>query len=883
MNLKIKLFLIVLLVFNITLFAQNGSLVKGAVVSATDNIPIPGVNVIVLNTSKGTTTDFDGNYQIQVNEGDVLQFSYIGFVTQTVIINNQTTVNISLAEDLALLDEVVVVGYGTQKKSHLTGAISKVTNDNLDQIAVARVDDALVGQVSGVNIQASSAEAGAAPTITVRGFGSITADSGPAIVVDGIIVDASFLGNLDMNDVESFEVLKDAASAAIFGSEGANGVIQITTKTGKAGKTKFSYDTFTGYKQAFGSDDYKKSVADWADKEFAATGELSESTQYAQKIVEVTGIDRDWQDVFFNGGFITNHSLSMSGGTEDTKFTASLRYNHDEGVVITDDYKLYSAKLKLDSKLSEKVKFGLSATPSYSKRRALPTSIHNPIRQSPWLPIYHTTETLQFINRDTYPNVGVGDYFYENHLVELDLDGNGSDNRPRTTGDSNAYAQYAEREHYEFNTKLLGSAYLKYKIIDGLEAKTSLGVTIEQRKRTRYDGVKHHASGASRAEYLLQNRFRSRLISDNSLSYNKQFGNHEISALALVTFQKRKGETSQIVGTGYSNDLLKNLQGATTIVSEGEYNIEAVIRENHENFTRAGIGHFVNDSTPPNITILYKGEPIKSMIQGISGLSVIATDASEVSLLDAQLTGGPAEDTVYLAYSEKSKGTWALEQPRIFPALTEEEEFSLELRTRDRERKLIKKIEKKTFLNTISFNNEEITQYFGVFSSKHIDYATQFLIENLEPPEQLETVLDLASGNGILAKEVHKQFPDAEYHLVDDSQLAVESSKLNLEGEKIHFYHNNNLEDIASNSLDYIVSNPPFHVEYEIDISLPLRLFRAAEKKLKPEGKFQLVANTHLNYKPHLEKIFKKVEIVYDNDKFTVYSCYKAWAKKADW
>ena len=389
----------------------------------------------------------------------------------------------------------MVVGYGTQRKSHLTGAISKVKNENLDQIAVARVDDALIGQVSGVNIQATSAEAGAAPTITIRGVGSITADSGPAVVVDGIVVDAEFLGNLDMNDVESFEVLKDAASAAIYGSEGSNGVILITTKTGKEGKTKFSYNTFTGYKSAFGSDDYKKSVADWAAKELAATGQLSETTQYAQKLVEVTGIDRDWQDVFFDGGFIRSHSLSASGGTKDTKFNTSLRYMHDEGVVITDDYKLYSAKLKVSSKLTDKLKFGLSATPSYSKKRSLPTSIHNPIRQSPWLPIYHTAETLQFINRTAYPNVGIGDYFAENHLVELDLNGDGSDSRPRTSGDANPYAQYVEREHYEFNTKLLGSAYLQYEIMDGLTAKTSLGVTIEQRKRTRWDGTKHHASG----------------------------------------------------------------------------------------------------------------------------------------------------------------------------------------------------------------------------------------------------------------------------------------------------------------------------------------------------------------------------------------------------
>ena len=573
MKLKFKITLLLLMLVNVCIYAQDAYTLNGVVTSSGDSSPLPGVNIVVLNSTKGAQTDFDGNYSLQVKEGDVLKFSYLGHINQQIIIVNQQTVNISLVEDSSLLDEIVVVGYGTQKKSHLTGAISKVVNENLDQIAVSRVDDALVGQVSGVNIQASSAEAGAAPTITVRGFGSISADTGPAVVVDGIVVDASFLGSLDMSDVESFEVLKDAASAAIYGSEGANGVIMITTKSGKVGPTKFSYNALTGYKQAFGSDEYKKSVADWAAKELAATGELSENTQYAQKIVEVTGIDRDWQDVFFNGGFITNHSLSARGGTEDTKFTASLRYNHDEGVVITDDYKLYSAKLKLDSKLSDKLKFGLSATPSYSKRRALPTSVHNPIRQSPWLPIYHTAETLQFINRDSYPDVGIGDYFYENHLVELDLDGNGSDNRPRTSGDANPYAQYVEREHYEFNTKILGSTYISYEIMEGLIAKTSLGVTIEDRKRTRWDGLEHHASGASRAQYLLNNRFRTRLINDNTLSYNKEIGDHDISALAGVTFQKRKGETSQFTGTGYSNDLLKNLQGATTIVSNGEINI----------------------------------------------------------------------------------------------------------------------------------------------------------------------------------------------------------------------------------------------------------------------------------------------------------------------
>ena len=569
---KIKSHVTLLFVLMGVAFGFAQTQLSGSITDVND-APIPGATIIIQGTNRGTTSDFDGNFTISVTQNQNLVISYLGYSTQVIQYTGQDSFNVVLQENLNELDEIVVTGYGTQKKSTITGAISKVVNETLDQIAVSRVDDALIGQVSGVNIQASSAEAGAAPTITIRGFGSITADSGPAVVVDGVIVDASFLGNLDMNDIESFEVLKDAASAAIYGSEGSNGVIMITTKTGKEGKTKFSYNSFIGHKSAFGSDAYRKSVSGWAAQELAATGELSETTRYAQKIVEVTGIDRDWQDVFFDGGTISSHSLSARGGSESTKFTASLRVVEDEGVVITDNYQLFAAKLKLDTKLNDKFKFGLSATPSYSKRRALPTSIHNPTRQSPWLPIYHTEETLQFINRDSYPDVGVGDYFYENHLVNLDLDGNGSTSRPRTSGDSNPYAQYVEREHYEFNSKLLGSAYLQYKIMDGLTAKTSLGITMEQRKRTRWDGTKHHAAGNTRAAYLLQNRSRSRLISDNTLSYNKQIDDHDINGLAGVTIQRRTAETSQIVGTGYSNDLLKNLQGATTIISEGEYNI----------------------------------------------------------------------------------------------------------------------------------------------------------------------------------------------------------------------------------------------------------------------------------------------------------------------
>ncbi len=549
--------------------------ITGQITDADNGETLIGVNIIIKGTSRGTISDFDGNFSIEADDTDVLVFSYTGYTDTEILVGNQTNINLTMSPDIAQLDEVVVIGYGTQKKSHLTGSVSKVENEKLDQMAVARIDDALVGQVSGVNIQATSAEAGAAPTITVRGFGSVNAASGPAVVVDGIVVDSDFLGNMNMNDIASFEVLKDAASAAIYGSEGSNGVILITTKDGVAGETKFSYETFIGRKEAFGSDAYRKSVADWAEFELAESGTLTNNTKYAQELAALTGIDRDWQDVFFDGGNIQSHSFAARGGSEKTKFSTSLRYLHDEGVVITDDYKFYSVKLKMDTKVTDRLKFGMSATPSFSRRRALPTSIHNPIRQSPWLPIYHTEATLPYINRDAYPDVAAGDYFLENHLRNIDIDPTDEfgASRPRTSGDMNPYAQYVEREHYENKTALLGSTYLSYEIAEGLVAKSSLGVTVENRKRTRYNGTLHHAS-ASRASYQLQNRARNRIISDNTLAYNTGIDAHEISALVGATFQKRTAQNSVINGAGYANDLLKNLQGATLVTLGEEINAE---------------------------------------------------------------------------------------------------------------------------------------------------------------------------------------------------------------------------------------------------------------------------------------------------------------------
>ncbi len=565
MNLKTKLTLALVLLLNITLFAQDGYMLTGTITSATDNLPIPGVNVLIANSTHGTVTDFDGKYQIEVKKGEVLQFSYLGFVTQNVTISNQKTLDVSLQEDTEKLDEVVVIGYGTQKKSHTTGSISKVVNKDLDQIAVARVDDALIGQVSGVNIQATEGEAGSAPTISIRGVGSMAGDSSPLVVVDGVIVDSDFLGSLNMNNIESFEILKDAASSAIYGSKGANGVIMITSKGAKEGKTKFNYNTYTGHKEARWSDAYTFSLANTAAAELAATGTNSDRTLSKLRI----GIDRSWQEVIFDGGNITNHSFSARGGSENTKFSTGIDYLHDEGVLLTDDFKKYGINLKVDSKVGDKFSFGANLNPSYTKRRRFDGSVHDILRQTVWLPEYLDETTINQINRYKYPDAQIGDYATQYMFDGYDVDTgqyvpSGGTNISNTSN-TNPAAKVLERDREDLKFKLYGNVYGQYNIMDGLSFKTSLSGSYQDTRRTRWQGTKASRNGASAAQMDEITQREIYMIWDNFLSYDKSFGKNDISAVIGVSGEERNSFYSSITGTGYTSDAVQEITNATTI------------------------------------------------------------------------------------------------------------------------------------------------------------------------------------------------------------------------------------------------------------------------------------------------------------------------------
>ena len=541
-------------------------------VTAEDIGPLIGATVRIVGTSIGTVTDVEGKFKLPGNADQTISVSFIGYTTQEIEITGaQTSFNINLLVDVETLSEVIVIGYGTQKKSHLTGAISKVTNESMEQIAVARADEALVGKVSGVNIQATDGGVGTAPTIRIRGTGSITAGAGPLLVIDGVPVDYEFFQSIDMNDVESFEVLKDAASAAIFGSRGANGVIMITTKQGKAGKTVFSYNGSFGSADVANNPNYNKSIAETAQAEMAANGELSDRTIYKQLI----GVDHNWQDIIFDGGMFNSHSFSARGGSDNTKFSTSMSYLHDEGVLLTDDFKKYNFKAKVDTKVNDVVEFGVNLNPSYTNRRRFDGSTHDILRQTPWLPVRHDANTIQFVNYHKYPDVQIGDYATQRHFDDYDLvtgmpvPSGGTD--ISNTSNTNPYAKVWEREYLYKTFRLFGSTYVKLNLFEGFSFRGALSGNYMNEKVTRYQGVLAHRNGAANAQSYARDRERWHLVSEGFFNYSKTIGNHDISAIAGVSAERWQQGWAESERTGYSFDFIKTLNAGTEITEATTY------------------------------------------------------------------------------------------------------------------------------------------------------------------------------------------------------------------------------------------------------------------------------------------------------------------------
>ena len=340
---KIKKQLSLLLMFCGLLFTYAQTQVSGTVVGSGGE-PIPGATVLVQGTTNGTTSDFDGNFTVSVENGQNVEVSYVGYTTQVIPYTGQDSLEVTLQEDLTELQEIVVTGYGTQKKANVTGAIAKIGGDDVASVQAVRVDDALAGKLSGVFIQNQDGSPGAAPKIQIRAAASISGVSNPLIVVDGYPISGG-LETVNPNDIHSIEILKDASSAAIYGSRGANGVILVTTKKGKSGKTTFSYNTYLSTSAKY-RDNILKSGPEWAAivRDGIASGEFNVSNLDPAKVEYRLSAYEDSpgaispEDWLFQNGSIVNHDLSMSGGSDDSKFFASVGYQNAEGVVITQGF-----------------------------------------------------------------------------------------------------------------------------------------------------------------------------------------------------------------------------------------------------------------------------------------------------------------------------------------------------------------------------------------------------------------------------------------------------------------------------------------------------------------------------------------------------------------
>ncbi|MCD0489975.1 TonB-dependent receptor [Pedobacter sp. MC2016-14] len=564
MNVKVYLSGLLLVLFSCALFtqpvqAQNKVTVQG-VVKTPDGARLPGASVKVKNAQQGAVTDTNGAFSLNVSTGQVLEISYIGYVTQTFTVTKAESVTITIQELPNTMETVVVIGYGTQKKSSVTGAVAKLTNDNLNQIPVSRADQALAGKLAGVQIQTTDATAGAAPVIKIRGAASITAGTNPLIVIDGYPVPTD-LASVDMNNVESIEVLKDAASAAIYGSRGANGVILITTKSGKEGKTVFGFNNATGFKDVYRRLDFP-TLSEWADHVRSVNnGNLSPEIIAAQKF----DVPMDPQDVVFRTGTFQNTQVNLSGGSPNVKYYVSGEALLDKGVILTNDYKRYGGQANIDITPSDKWKIGLSITPSYTVQNTPNYKIHDVLRAfATWLPLYSTPEISAATG---YPigamvNQRAFDPATNTRYTGINLS---------ATANNNGYANLAGIKNTTFTYKTITNANVQYNFTDALSLKVSAGAFINNSRTeffqkswaTRDLFLQSAAVAQASTRATLANTQTIDLLNENILNYAKTFGKHDLNVVAGFTSQSTKISASNAVATNFATDDIPTLNAGT--------------------------------------------------------------------------------------------------------------------------------------------------------------------------------------------------------------------------------------------------------------------------------------------------------------------------------
>lgn len=406
---------------NTSIYAQTKTII--GVITDEAGSPLPGANIFEKGTKNGTTSDFDGNYSVVINQGSTLTFSFMGYRTVDIVIGEQTTLNVKLEPDFNQLEEAVVIGYGSVRRKDVTGSVASVKVDELQRAPVANFDQALAGRVTGVQVSASSGEPGEGLNVLIRGGNTINGDNSPLYVLDGFIIDDFNPGIIDPSDIQSIDVLKDASATAIYGARGANGVVLITTKQSKLGKTIVSYEKRIDIKNV------SKTIDVLDAYEFIKYGLELNPAQTSSKYFEdadgnvVGGLEdyrneptANWQDEAFRTANSISHKLRISNGTDKTKFNASLNYLDDEGTLINTGYKKINGRLNLKHNINKKIDLTMDLIYSNSEQFGLDTqgtSSYSFMRNL----ISYVPVANKFIDYgDANPLYGITDEFYDDAI-----------------------------------------------------------------------------------------------------------------------------------------------------------------------------------------------------------------------------------------------------------------------------------------------------------------------------------------------------------------------------------------------------------------------------------------------------------------------------------
>ncbi len=552
---KLTLFLWCILIAGMQFANAQTKSISGAVTSKGDGVTIPGVSVMVKGTTLGTVTNLNGRFELTVPaDAKTLVFSFIGMKSLDVEIGNQTTFNIAMETDVFSVDEVVVVGYGVQKKREVTGSISQVKGGEIAALATPSFESQLAGRASGVQITTQNGVIGEAPRIRIRGIGSISQGTYPLIVVDGVPMVTGDLGGYALNnsltdinpaDIESVEILKDGSATAIYGSRAANGVMLITTKRGAKGKFKVSYNNYLGYAQPVNLFDLLNA------KEFIEIANEKRTNRGQTALAVDSGVDTDWQSaVLRKNAFQQDHNLSISGASEQNSYYFSLGYTSQDGVSIPNEMARYSARGNVDQKVTKWLTIGTNIGVTQTEyfgmntgENALSGNIFSAIRQLPNTPIYDPNHPTGY-NIDAITPGLVGRW---QNLATID------DNLP------NIMYTLSKNVYKTKNLRTLGTAYASANIMPWLNFRTQVGIDKNGSEGLLYWNA-IHGDGQS-VKGRVQNNYQSieRWNLQNVLTFNKIFAEkHNVTAVLVNEFQKQRANSFFAVGTDLSNEFFQH-------------------------------------------------------------------------------------------------------------------------------------------------------------------------------------------------------------------------------------------------------------------------------------------------------------------------------------